>query len=231
MIASSDPPDPMPTFETDVATIGSSLSRLIDKEGKDVVVVMHSYGGAPGTEAATPFAKHVRSAQGLQGGIVRLAYMAALVPLAGEAAGQVDARNSATDAESGFHKQRANFGTFAANGTILPNAEAVVARFYSDLDAPTAREYAGHLHPHSALAFRGKVTVPGYTQIPASYLVTRDDQAVGHVSQRRMAKEAGIDDVVEIDAGHAPFLSKVNETVDWIRRVAEKSSQTALRKT
>ena len=57
----------------DALAIRTELTRLIEYEGKTVVVVMHSYGGLVGSEATTEelsFAK--RQALGLPGGVVHL---------------------------------------------------------------------------------------------------------------------------------------------------------------
>ena len=57
----------------DALAIRTELTRLIEYEGKTVVVVMHSYGGLVGSEATTEelsFAK--RQAQGLPGGVIHL---------------------------------------------------------------------------------------------------------------------------------------------------------------
>jgi predicted esterase len=53
-----------------------------------------------------------------------------------------------------------------------------------------------------------------------------DDQAIPAQGQQAMCdavKEAGGDiEVTRIQAGHSPFLSKIDETVEWIEGVANK---------
>ena len=56
----------------DVIAIQAALTELIDVEAKDVVVVVHSYSGLPGTEAVKGFAKPDRKALGKEGGVVAL---------------------------------------------------------------------------------------------------------------------------------------------------------------
>ena len=53
--------------------------KLVD-EGKDVVMIAHSYGGSPMSQCTKGLSKTEREAEGKEGGIVRLAYMTALVP-------------------------------------------------------------------------------------------------------------------------------------------------------
>ena len=57
---------------------------MIEELGRDVVVVAHSYSGSPATEAMKGFSKKDREAQRLAGGVVRLIYIAAGVPIEGE---------------------------------------------------------------------------------------------------------------------------------------------------
>ena len=49
------------------------------REGKDVILISHSYSGVPMTESSKGLGKKEREAKGLKGGIVRLGYMTALV--------------------------------------------------------------------------------------------------------------------------------------------------------
>jgi hypothetical protein len=74
-----------PTMYDDAAYIASEAEKLVD-EGKDVILVAHSYGGVPTTESTKGLSKKEREAQGKKGGIVRLAYMTALVPEIGTSA-------------------------------------------------------------------------------------------------------------------------------------------------
>lgn len=53
--------------------------------GKEIVLVMHSYGGMPGGAAAYGLSKQERSAVGLRGGIIGLVYIAALIARQGDA--------------------------------------------------------------------------------------------------------------------------------------------------
>ena len=56
------------------------LKPLIEQQGKDVVLYLHSYAGFPGSSAIAGFSKAQRSAKGLQGGIIGLIFQSAFVP-------------------------------------------------------------------------------------------------------------------------------------------------------
>jgi pimeloyl-ACP methyl ester carboxylesterase len=83
-------PKTPPTMYDDAAFIASRVTELADN-GKDVILIGHSYGGTPITECVKGLAKTDRERQGLKGGIIGLAYMAALIPEMGHPAGSVQA--------------------------------------------------------------------------------------------------------------------------------------------
>lgn len=76
-------PTALPSFDEDVKAIKECLRTLVEEEEKDVVVVVHSYSGMPGTEAPAGLGKKEREAKGLKGGVVRLVYIMALAPAEG----------------------------------------------------------------------------------------------------------------------------------------------------
>ena len=78
---SLNPKDPK---HADAATdtlfvVQNYLIPLIEIEQKDVVIVMHSYGGIPGSGAATGFGKAARQQQGRKGGVVGLVHSSGFV--------------------------------------------------------------------------------------------------------------------------------------------------------
>lgn len=80
---------PPPTMHDDAAHVAGEIARLADA-GQDVIVVSHSYGGFPATESIRGLEKAARLRQGREaGGVVRLAYMTALVGREGVAAADV----------------------------------------------------------------------------------------------------------------------------------------------
>lgn len=64
----------------DAACLRSVLDKLIETQGKDVVCVLHSYGGMIGTEAIHELlGEKVPEGRGLHGGVVGILYMTAFV--------------------------------------------------------------------------------------------------------------------------------------------------------
>lgn len=77
----------------DAAFIATHVRSLADS-GNNIILIAHSYGvggGTPGTESVRGLTKKNREAQGLDGGIVGIAYMTSLVPNVGEPAASVQA--------------------------------------------------------------------------------------------------------------------------------------------
>lgn len=79
------PGTPPPMYD-DIASIASEVQKEADR-GHDVTLVAHSYGVIPATESLESLSKLERNKQGKNGGVVRLAYIAALVREVGVAAG------------------------------------------------------------------------------------------------------------------------------------------------
>lgn len=64
---------PSSDFSPDVSEIASQITKYSD-DGYDVAIVMHSYGGNPGSEACKGLTKSDRQAAGKQGGVSHLIY-------------------------------------------------------------------------------------------------------------------------------------------------------------
>ena len=77
-----NPPNPKDaTCARDTESVRERLISLIEPDGKDVVVIAHSYGGVPAGGAAHGLSKSSRSHDGKSGGVLGLIYMTAhMVP-------------------------------------------------------------------------------------------------------------------------------------------------------
>jgi pimeloyl-ACP methyl ester carboxylesterase len=71
------------THFDDAAAISAVLSSLADG-GHDIVIIMHSYGGIPGTQAVAGLSKTSRLAEGKKGGVIALVYLCAFLLQKGE---------------------------------------------------------------------------------------------------------------------------------------------------
>ena len=77
---------PSLTIKDDVTALQEDiLQPLIEQQGKDIVLYLHSYAGFPGSTAIGGLSKKERSATGHQGGVVGLIYQSAFIPQQGDA--------------------------------------------------------------------------------------------------------------------------------------------------
>ena len=71
-------------YDEDVSAIRKVVSSLVD-DGAEVIVLMHSYGGLPGSAAMKGLGAKERAKDGKQGGVKRLVYVSSYVLKEGEA--------------------------------------------------------------------------------------------------------------------------------------------------
>jgi len=72
----------------DASFVAKEVQVLVG-EGKNVILICHSYGGTPTSQSTKGLSRAERQAEGKEGGIVRLAYMTAVVPALGASAQDV----------------------------------------------------------------------------------------------------------------------------------------------
>ena len=73
------------TMYDDAVTVRAELDKLIVAKKKEVIVVLHSYGGVVGTQAThASLSERNRKAEGLPGGVINVVYMTAYMLPIGE---------------------------------------------------------------------------------------------------------------------------------------------------
>jgi len=82
---------PAPSMYDDAAVIAQEAEKLAD-QGKDVVLMGHSYAGIPMSQSTKGLGIDERKTHGKPGGIVHLAYISCLVPAIGQSAGSLLSR-------------------------------------------------------------------------------------------------------------------------------------------
>ena len=79
------------TVEDDMHYIKNNmLVPVLDHEEHDVILIMHSYSGVPGSAAAAGFGKAERTAQGKKTGVIGQIFIASLLPKGGDGKNIVD---------------------------------------------------------------------------------------------------------------------------------------------
>ncbi|KAI8959596.1 Alpha/beta hydrolase fold-1 [Daldinia sp. FL1419] len=177
-------------------------------QGRKVVVVSHSYGGAVATQVSAGLTLEERVAQGLRGGVVGLVYIAAII-----------------SPEDGRAPPERPF-PYPAGWTDykklpLPH-DLARALLYHDVEEPRVNEALRLLvwQSESASTPDGLCVVSDIP-VPKTYVVCKNDKIVMPKDQYRFAEAAGAT-VVELECGHSPFLieKETAALVDIITKTA-----------
>ena len=103
--------------------------------------------------------------------------------------------------------------------------------FYQDIDDSSVTELIEDLQPQCLGAFWSTTTHAAWRWIPTTYIVCTKDKPSTVVAARwlvdsaRASGEHRIDKVVEVKAGHSPFISMPEWTVGVLVGEAERSVQ------
>lgn len=181
----SPAPAPAPGLYDDAATIANKLAEI----AVPAVVIAHSYGGAPVTEACAQV-----------GNVAHLIYLAAF---------QLDVGESV----------RTSMGAdptlpIPDAGYSLPMH---VADLYSDVPHDDADRATRRLRLQSDPSRAQPITQAGWRTIGSSYVVCDDDKAIP--PSRQLGFAARADAIHHLPTGHSPFYSAPVELADLISQI------------
>ncbi|KAI9148111.1 Serine carboxypeptidase [Paramyrothecium foliicola] len=217
--------DPAATFKDDVDAAREVVSKEIN-EGRDVVVIAHSYGGMVGNSAIKGFAKPRASTAASSPGSQDTERSPAnhVLGLILIASGFTLTGLSFMDPFFGRPPPawRVNKETGFAD-LVTPPHEL----FYHDLPAEESEYWVSQLTTQSlkALFEGGEHAYGGWQDVPVWYIGTIEDQGLPVLVQRMqvgMAREMGGQVVHrELQTSHSPFLSQPEETAEIITEAVE----------
>ncbi|KAK7948008.1 uncharacterized protein PG986_008894 [Apiospora aurea] len=200
---SCDPADPtQATCAADIAHVRDNvLLPILDEQERDIVLLIHSYGGVVGGAAAKGLNKQTRAAQGRKTGILGLIYVAAIITLEGE---------SLLDAVGGAYPP------FIKRDKPSPNVVVIEPHMdilYNDCDAAQAEQLGSVMKPHANLAFETKASAPAWADPGFDgrrvYVRTLDDRCnPASLQDAWLAKSKVQWEVVDFKTGHMPFVSQ-----------------------
>lgn len=197
--------EPLQDIGPDVEAI-QNVVRPIADQGKDVLLMVHSYGGIVGGESVRGLDKASREKEGKKGGVSHLYYCSAFALPEGV---------SLMDALQGVNQ---HWFRVSEDQQIVTAAESDKI-FYNDVADPDT--YTAMLKTHSYQTFSSKVTYPGWKHVPSTYLLCENDMAIPLHAQKAMVENSGVQWRVDsINASHSPFLSMPDEVASSIRRAA-----------
>ncbi|KAI1076813.1 alpha/beta-hydrolase [Whalleya microplaca] len=216
-LPSSGSTPPTPDWSEDVETIRKTVLDLVLEN--DVVVVMHSFSGTTGGTALEGLDKPKCASMGLRGGVIRLVYIAAFIVPAGFQHSPHGTRDNMVP------EMRTNFDA----GVITVAPEHLKGMFYQDLDDETIAELGKDLRPQSLGAYWSTTTHAAWRHIPTTYVLCTGDRPSTVAAAQYLvdtAKASGthkIDNIIKIDTGHSPFISKPELTAEIL--IKESSRQ------
>lgn len=192
---------PVPDWNSDIELIRKTVRELV-KENQ-VIVVMHSFSGMTGGTALEGLDLQSCESKGLKGGVIRLIYITAfLVPEGFRHSAPGTRENMVPEMKTDFE---------AGTVTVLP--EDVKEMFYQDMDEQEILDLSKDLRPQSLAAFWGTTTHAAWRHIPTTYILCTGDKPSTVVAARFLVDSGKanspnkIERVIEVQAGHSPFLS------------------------
>ncbi|KAG4027678.1 hypothetical protein MFRU_028g01000 [Monilinia fructicola] len=190
------------------------------QHGRDVLLILHSYGAAVGQSAVRGLTRHnpgphplplspSRDPSTATGHVIGLAMMGC---------GFAQTGVSFLDAIGGVPPP---LWRFDASGFARLQGDPRES-FYHDLEEEEGKYWVSRLTRQSQRVLRegADAAYAGWLDVPVWYLVTGEDRTLTVEVQRVLverAREAGADVVVrEVRSGHSPMLSRPEETVEFI---------------
>ncbi|QKX56701.1 uncharacterized protein TRUGW13939_03807 [Talaromyces rugulosus] len=234
---------PTARLEDDVHAVQQAALELRD-QGHSILVLAHSYGGVVASEAITPSfystsltttststnskpnsdsdlnsnenENENKNEKKGGGGVVALLYLAAFLIQPSTALGQTMTKH--------IPPSHVQLGDDNADGTVY--AQNAVEAFYNDLPKTQAEELARSNVTHNWSAVAHTVRGAPWMDLPTVYIQCARDRALVFELQQILVDDAvaaadkkGIERVT-LDSGHCPFLSRPDELLVIIKRVA-----------
>lgn len=185
----------------DAATIEAAARGIAG----DVVVVAHSYGGVPTTEAKLP------------ANVKHLVYLGAFMPDVGGSLVSLLPPGPLPP-----------FVVGNPDGTTSVHPDHAVATFYADVDPATAAWAMTKLRHHNGVCNVTPVTRASWREIGSTYIQLTEDFACPTPIQPGLAKQAT--DSRTLHGSHSPFLAQPKALAEMLAEIVASHSSNGLRK-
>ncbi len=169
-----------------------AVREVLEASDEPTVVVAHSYGGIVTAQAA----------DGVDA-VRHLLLVSSYLPEVGQSLSSFGGEEPAPFLDID-----------PEGGTFTVRLDAVAETFLQDCDPEIQRQATGKAARQSLAVLEQPVRSAAWQHVPSTYLVCADDRGTPAERQREFAGRAG--SVVEIDAGHHPFLSQPAAVRDLI---------------
>jgi pimeloyl-ACP methyl ester carboxylesterase len=177
-----------PGLADDVAAV----RRVLSASDEPTVIVAHSYGGIVTADAAADLDT-----------VRHLLLISSYLPEVGQSLSSFGAEEPAPFLEID-----------PADGTFTVRTDALAGTFLQDCDTAIQREAENKTARQSLAVLEQPANAAAWQEIASTYLVCAEDRGTPASRQREFARRAR--SVVELDAGHHPFLSQPSAVRDLI---------------
>ena len=206
------PPNTLRGLPQDSDHLRSFLTQNAALEGRSVVLVAHSYGGAVATNAAVGVPQ-----------VKALVYVDAFIPDEGETIGQLAASEPGSCLLAGSPSEIFTAVPYpdAPSGDVdlYIRASVVPDCFASGLPAHEAAAVAAVQRPLTAGSFERPSGPAAWRSVPSWAVVGTEDRVIPPAALTFMAKRAGAR-ITEADAGHLSMISRPETVVGVIEDAA-----------
>ncbi|KAL3423657.1 hypothetical protein PVAG01_05404 [Phlyctema vagabunda] len=202
--------DPLPGLPEDVVAVRNVVGKFVD-EGRDVVLLCHSYGGVVSSCAVEGFDFASRKAEAKTGGVIMTIFMAAFM---------VPKGNSLLDLLGGQPLPWMRI----EGGKCFAQESALAQVAFNDFSEEEAAQYISDGMSHtSAVVFGTPSTFePWSNGYPCAYIFFSEDKSLQYPIQQHFATQLGPDPTTfTVKGGHCAFLRLPEDVVAAVAKAAE----------
>ncbi|AHY45724.1 Alpha/beta hydrolase family [Rubrobacter radiotolerans] len=180
------------------------IVRELDRSEEPAVLVAHSMGGVPATQAAGARPEAV----------AKLVYLTAFLLREGQTLLDVAGAD-----EEALVIPNLEFTEDQSAATV--KEEVIREAFYADLSEEDFRWATERLVPQAAAPFATPVRIPeGFARVPKAYVECARDRAISLPVHLALHSSAGVGEVVTLETDHSPFLSAPEALARELDRLA-----------
>ncbi len=195
--------DTTPVEQVTLAAYAERVAQAL-RDGDPAVLVGHSMGGIPVTQAAAKARDHV----------ARLIYITAFLPRDGQSLMSLTALPEAEG-------DGVQANVVVEPPLVMLPAEAQANVLYSDCSTEPIAWAVPQGQPQALAPLGEPVALDGgIDEIDCYYVCCTEDRALPIALQRRMSTETPCREVVELACGHSPFFSATTELAAILDRFA-----------
>ncbi|KAH6691384.1 Alpha/beta hydrolase fold-1 [Plectosphaerella plurivora] len=204
--------NPAATFGDDVAAVQAVIKEHTS-QGRNVLVVGHSYGGAVSSTAIKGLTKPAGDNTETPG----TGYVVGLMLITTTF---IKTGSSFGACINGSQTETGGVSVDAANGWMVVDGNPRDI-FYNDLSIEEAAEWGAKLQKQAIAVLVDETGYAGWKDVPVWFLAAKQDHIIAYESQKQWCQAAIAEGanvkVLELDSSHSPFLSQPVETTNFIQ--------------